>query len=150
MYTEDARVWVSWSCSFDKHLSYPGPVLGFSPSWIPLTVHHPGGWSGWWLDGAQPVFLHPEFPSGYKLWVAAAVVDDFMATTVPTKSFTKTPGSIFWFVFGPQYPPVSTHFPQGNIRCAFSPSAWASKFCFFSSPTPIPNQNLFPISSVRK
>ena len=62
-----------WKCmgllnhSSDTHLNYLRPVSYFSPSWIPLRVHCQDSYSDWWLGGWQPVFLLPEFPSGYSI-----------------------------------------------------------------------------------
>ena len=35
---EVVRIWAHWNYSFAMHLNYTGPVLCFSPSWIPLTL----------------------------------------------------------------------------------------------------------------
>ena len=53
--------------SSDTHLNYLRPVSYFSPSWIPLRVHCQGSYSDWWFGGWQPVFLLPEFSSGYTI-----------------------------------------------------------------------------------
>ena len=86
---EDARVWAHWKHSSDVHLSYPGPVACFSPSWIPLRVTFGGGRSGWGLGSWQPLRLHPEFPKGSPS--GAAVVAWWLQKAL----FTDMAGNIF-------------------------------------------------------
>ena len=83
------RVWAYWNYSLDMHLNYLEPVSCFSPTWIPLKVHHQG-WLPWLMAGWPQHRLFAEMAGevlcthslGY-LYTLSRIKNEFQGPTNP-------------------------------------------------------------------